>query len=119
MTITSSGFVILLLAFITTQIGNGLWPYYSALILLGLGWNFSFIGASTILDYIAKGGQRGAILGVNETCIMLIAALSSFFGGVILAFYGWQVISTLGIVLVTAIILFLYLYRHFGQHNLK
>lgn len=119
MTITSSGFVILLLAFLTSKTGNGLWPYYSALILLGLGWNFSFIGASTILDYIAKGRQRGAILGVNETCIMLIAALSSFFGGVILAFYGWQVISTLGIVLVTAIILFLYLYGRFGQHNLK
>ena len=83
--------------------------------LTGTGMNFRHGWRVHIVGPHRQRGARGIILGVNETCVALIAALSSFFGGVILAFYGWQAISTLRIGLLLAIILFFVLYRRFGQ----
>ena len=54
--------------------------FFIALILLGLGWNFAFIGATTMLAQSHNLAERGRIQGVNDAVVfggVTIASLSS------------------------------------------
>jgi MFS family permease len=106
--ITTLGFIVLLMAFVVSLIGETIPYFYIALVLLGLGWNFSFIGASSLLDNIARGNQRASLLGLNETLVSLSSSFFSLFGGIALAFYEWQAISIIGLVLIAIMVTFMY-----------
>ena len=74
--ISATGLVIIGLAGIVGLMGVELENFYIALILLGLGWNFGFIGATTMLAGAHESYERGRIPGVNDLIV---------FGGVTLA----------------------------------
>ncbi len=52
-----------------------------ALFLLGLGWNCCFLSASTELNSLLQGANRGKILGMNESMVNLGSAIASGSGG--------------------------------------
>lgn len=60
--------------------GPDLWSFYAGLILLGLGWNFGFIGATTMLSQYHTPAERGTAQGLNDMLVfgcVTIASLSS------------------------------------------
>lgn len=59
-----------------------------ALIILGIGWNFTYSGGSTLLSNI-QGEQRLRFQGINETVIALFATLGAFLPAPILSYFGW------------------------------
>lgn len=59
-----------------------------ALIILGVGWNFTYSGGSTLLSNI-QGAQRIKFQGINETVIALFATLGAFLPAPILSYFGW------------------------------
>ncbi|MGP4714248.1 MULTISPECIES: MFS transporter [unclassified Psychrobacter] len=59
-----------------------------ALIVLGVGWNFTYSGGSTLLSNI-QGPQRLKFQGINETIIALFATLGAFLPAPILSYFGW------------------------------
>ncbi len=70
--LTSAGFV----ALSGVELGN----FYIALILLGIGWNFGYIGATTMLASSHSPEERGRIQGLNDFMVfgmVTIASLSS------------------------------------------
>ena len=77
--------------------------FYGALIVLGLGWNFAFIGATTLLDAAVTDDEKAAVQGANDTIIALISTLCAFAAGYVVSIFGWAVLATLsaGTVLVT------------------
>ncbi|GKY87899.1 MFS transporter [Sinisalibacter aestuarii] len=77
--ISSLGLVIVALAGVVALMGVEIENFFLALILLGIGWNFGFIGATTMLAGAHESYERGRIQGVND---MLV------FGGVTLASLG-------------------------------
>ncbi len=77
--ISALGLVIIGIAGFVGLMGVELENFFAALILLGLGWNFGFIGATTMLAGAHESYERGRIQGVND---MLV------FGGVTLASLG-------------------------------
>ena len=77
--ISATGLVIIGLAGFVGLTGVQLENFYGALVLLGIGWNFGFIGATTMLAGAHESYERGRIQGVND---MLV------FGGVTLASLG-------------------------------
>lgn len=59
-----------------------------ALIVLGIGWNFTYSGGSALLSNI-QGEQRLRFQGINETVIAFFATLGAFLPAPILSYFGW------------------------------
>jgi MFS family permease len=68
-----------------------------ALALLGLGWNFMFTGATTLLTGAAMPNERAKLQGFNEMCIFGVMITSSLSSGVLLNSNGWNVLNWLSI----------------------
>ncbi len=75
--------------------GTSLYHFWVALVLLGIGWNFLFIGASSLLTecYVEK--EKAAVQAINEFCILLTVSFSSLFSGVLFDWVGWKVLNYL------------------------
>ncbi len=75
-------------ALIASQ-GNSLVHFFVALVLLGIGWNFLFIGGSTLLTGTHSETERGKVQGVNDLLIFTMVAASSLLAGKLLHLLGW------------------------------
>lgn len=69
--------------------GQGFWHYWWGLLLLGVGWNFTFIGATHLLSFSYLPAEKGKVQGINEFMVFSAAALGSLFAGQGLALMGW------------------------------
>ena len=88
-TIMSAGLVILTAAGLAALAGVGfaeadqpsLLSFYVALILLGLGWNFGFIGATTLLTSSHSASERGVVQGLNDMIVFGSVTMASLASG--------------------------------------
>ncbi len=67
--------------------------FWWSLVLLGVGWNFLYIGATTLLTETYRPEERAKAQGANETAIFAMMALSSFFSGMIVTNAGWEKVN--------------------------
>jgi predicted MFS family arabinose efflux permease len=67
--------------------------FAGGLILLGLGWNFAFIGATTLLTGCYRPCERNKAQGLNDFLIFATTALSSLGAGGLLAALGWDFVN--------------------------
>ncbi len=95
--IAAIGFVFLMLAALIALSGVQLKHFYGALIVLGLGWNFGFIGGTHMLQAATTPEQRPLVQGVNDTILSISAASASLLAGVAFVGVGW-----LGLALLSA-----------------
>ena len=79
--------------------GVALENFFVALILLGLGWNFCFVGGSTLLADQISPTERAKTQGVNDLLIGLATAAASLGSGLIFAFTSYTMMGIVGIVL--------------------
>ena len=70
--------------------GNSFWHYFTALFLLGLGWNFLFVTGTTLIARIAKPVERGRVQGVSDLVIFACVAIASLSAGVLHSAIGWD-----------------------------
>jgi hypothetical protein len=69
--------------------------FWIALSLLGIGWNFSFIGATTMVTQCHRAHERTQVQSLNDFLIFGSMAAASFSSGQMLAYFGWQAINEL------------------------
>lgn len=67
--------------------------FWLALILLGLGWNFAFIGATAMVTQCHRPEERTRVQSVNDFLVFGAMAFGSFFSGQLLAKFGWAMIN--------------------------
>ena len=67
--------------------------FWSALVLLGCGWNLSFIGATTLVTQCHRPHERNKVQAFNDFLIFGSMALSSFSSGQLLETVGWTAIN--------------------------
>ncbi len=79
--IISVGLVILAGAGVVALSGFELERFYLALILLGLGWNFGFIGATSMLSTAHSTEERGRVQGMNDFAVFGMVTVASFASG--------------------------------------
>ena len=72
--------------------------FWAALVLLGVGWNFMFIGGTSLLASTYQPNERAKIQGFNDFLVFGTVAAASFGSGSLHHAFGWQVIN-LGIIL--------------------
>jgi MFS family permease len=93
------GLVILGCAGIVAMAGVQLENFYIALILLGIGWNFGFIGATTMLTGAHSAEERGRMQGLNDFLVFGGVTLASFSSGGLMncsggsVQAGWQAVN--------------------------
>jgi MFS family permease len=93
------GASVLLLACITAPLTADTIPISVSLLLLGLGWNFCFVGGSTLLADHLSPAERGRTQGFNDLLVGLAAALGSLGAGLISAEFGYAGVGAAGAVL--------------------
>jgi MFS family permease len=73
--------------------GVDLMHFWSALVLLGVGWNFLYIGGTTLLTEAYEPAERAKTQGLNEVFVFGSMALSSALSGVLVTQRGWQTLN--------------------------
>jgi MFS family permease len=71
-------------------------PISVALFLLGLGWNFSYVGGSTLLSDQLSPAERARTQGFNDLLIGLTSAVGSLLSGVVFAALGYGAMGIVG-----------------------
>jgi predicted MFS family arabinose efflux permease len=92
--IVTIGLVFLTFAALTGASGHTAGHFYGTLIFLGVGWNFSFIGATTMLTEAVCDADKSVAQGVNDTLIALVSTICAFASGAVIAGFGWVALST-------------------------
>src|SRR5882724_7968788 len=93
--ITGTGMVILIVAGVTGLMGISFLHFSAALVLLGIGWNFGFIGGTTMLTECYRPQERGKVQGVNNFAVSGLQTIASFSSGGMLAIWGWNSVPML------------------------
>jgi MFS family permease len=97
--VMATGLVILAGAGAVAMAGVELSNFFIALILLGLGWNFGFIGATTMLTAAHVPAERGRMQGLNDFIVFGGVTLASFSSGGLMNCSGgtpqagWQAVN--------------------------
>jgi MFS family permease len=97
-----TGLLILLVCAGVAMAGIQLWNFWLSLILLGLGWNFGFIGSTALFTSTYRLSEKGKVQGIHDFILFGSVALSSLFSGKILDDYGWNTVN--GIILPVVLI---------------
>jgi MFS family permease len=67
--------------------------FWACLIVLGVGWNFSFIGASALVLETHRPQERNKVQAFNDFLVFGMMAVGSFSSGQLLANYGWSAVN--------------------------
>ncbi|HET7731553.1 MAG TPA: MFS transporter [Usitatibacter sp.] len=95
--------VAILFACIGVGLSGQLVPHFWwALVLLGIGWNFTYIGGTTLLTEAYRPSERAKAQGANEMTVFTVQALSAFSSGVLVNARGWNTLNYVAIPLVAA-----------------
>ena len=93
-----AGLLAYIVAMATALAGDQFIHYFVALFLLGLGWNFLYIGGSTLVASVATAEERGRVQGVADLATTSLVAMASLTAGGLHSQFGWHVLILAGCV---------------------
>jgi MFS family permease len=77
--------------------------FWWALVLIGAGWNFLYIGGTTLLTETYRPEERAKAQGANDQAIFIMMALSSFTSGLTVTAGGWERVNLFALPLIAAV----------------
>ena len=93
--VIQTGAALLLLCVVITQLGSGYWFFWVALVALGVGWNFAFIGATALLTLTYQPNEKARVQGLNDFLVFGFSALGSLLSGTLQNIFGWEMLNLL------------------------
>jgi MFS family permease len=93
--VTGAGIVLIALAAATGLSGIGLFEFWTGLVLLGVGWNFAFIGATALVSECYRPEERAKVQAANDFLVFGSVAVASFSSGSLLEAGGWTAVNWL------------------------
>jgi len=85
--------------------GTGVMQFWAALTLLGLGWNFLFIGSTTLLTETYRPEERAKTQALNDFLVFGTVAMSSFASGAVHNHFGWSAVNLAVIAPISAVLI--------------
>lgn len=67
--------------------------FFSGLVLLGVGWNFLFIGGTTLLTTAYRSEERAKVQGLGDFLVFTSSTVAAFSSGALNHAFGWQVLN--------------------------
>jgi MFS family permease len=90
--------------------GIELFQFWWGLVLLGIGWNFLFIGGTSMLGECHTKVERAKVQGLNDFLVFSTVAVASFSAGAIFHLFGWNAVN-LSVLPMIAIIIGMLLWK--------
>lgn len=91
--IIMTGAVVQLGCVLFNLLGQAEWNFVVALVLLGLGWNFLFVGATTLLVTSYRGAEQATAQGLNDFLVFGAVTVTAFGSGALHDAFGWSAIN--------------------------
>ena len=85
--------------------------YWGTLIFLGVGWNFLFLGGTTLLTQSYRNSERFKVQAVNDFLVFGLQAVGSLSAGVLLASIGWSGVMLFSLPLLLLLVPVLFITR--------
>jgi MFS family permease len=95
------GIVLVAIGAVIALSGQELSHFWATLILLGVGWNFSFTGSSVMIARNAIGPRAVLLQGIADFSIFAFVAVSSLSAGALIHLIGWTTINWIVLAVVT------------------
>ena len=92
-TVVATGLLLLIGSGIVALSGLALWQFWIALILLGVGWNFGFIGATAMTTDTYRPSEKNKVQGIHDFALFSFVAFGSLASGATLNAFGWDMIN--------------------------
>jgi predicted MFS family arabinose efflux permease len=90
--VVAAGLVMIGVAAGVGLLGQDVVHFWGSLIFLGLGWNFGFVGASSLVLECHRPEERTRVQSLNDFIVFGTMALGSFASGGLLTAYGWDTV---------------------------
>lgn len=90
--VVAAGLLLTAAAALTGLSGLDAWRFSGALVLLGLGWNFGFVGASAMVLNTHRPEERTRVQSFNDFLVFGTMAVGSFSSGQLLTRFGWTAV---------------------------
>jgi MFS family permease len=87
------------------------WNFRIALTVNGIGWNFLFVGATTLLTTTYRPAERGKAQAFNDFMVFGTTATASLLASVVLEVKGWAFLNYLAFALVCVALLVIGIFR--------
>jgi MFS family permease len=91
--IVAAGLVLLLACAAVALSGIELWQFWTSLILLGLGWNFGFIGATSMIAESYRPSEKNRAQGFHDFVLFSSVAFGSLMSGLTYNAWGWDMLN--------------------------
>ena len=103
------GAALLLACALVSVIGQSYTHFFVGLILLGVGWNFLFVGGTTLLTEVYLPSEKGAVQGINDFLVFSATAFTALTSGYYHHLLGWERLNiyTMPVVCFAAVIILL------------
>ena len=88
-----AGVVAYLACVVINLSGIEMLQFFSALVLLGIGWNFLFIGGTTLLTEAYRPEERAKVQGLGDFLVFSASTLAAFSSGAVNHAFGWQAVN--------------------------
>jgi MFS family permease len=88
-----TGLALTFLSAVVGLAGTSVWHFWTAVTMIGVGWNFAFIGATTIVTQCHRPEERYRVQSFNDFLIFGSMTISSFSSGALLAHFGWTAVT--------------------------
>ncbi len=88
-----AGIVLLFGAVLCALAGTGVINFWLALFVLGVGWNFMYVGGSALLTECHTPAERAKTQAANDLAVFITMAISSMSSGMLLTMSGWHAVN--------------------------
>lgn len=78
--------------------------FWLSLVVLGVGWNFLYIGGTTLLTETYRPEERASAQGANDLAVFVMMALSSFTSGLTVTVAGWEKVNLAALPLIGVVV---------------
>lgn len=105
LTILSVGVALNLLCIGINLWGTGLLSFSVALLLLGIGWNFLFIGSTTLLTETYNQAEKAKTQAIHDFLMFAFVALATMLSGALFQTWGWKAVNLAGLPMILALLM--------------
>ena len=99
------GCALLIISAIINLFGQSYVHFFTSLVLLGIGWNFTFIGATQLVSLTYRPQEKGKVQGMNDFLVFTTAAIASLFAGQTVETIGWMWVNLISLPLIAVAML--------------
>jgi predicted MFS family arabinose efflux permease len=92
-TVTAAGLLLIAVSSVIGLSGISIAHFWATLILLGIGWNFGFIGATAMVTDCYRPEERTKVQAANDFLVFGSVAIASFSSGTLLNSGGWDIVN--------------------------